>query len=145
MKIITFLFVILLVINSKVINRQGSFTMPNSYKDNFKVISPPSSLYQTTAFNFATKPNSNGDEGIQPNLSSVVQITKPTKIYRVYSSDKENSKIGGWWTFEEPKGTKDNYRKTYGNCPEWNDLERVVVCTLLEGSFVAMGTRKGCD
>ena len=142
MKIVTFLFLILFVINAKLALRQRKFRMPHKYNDNFKQISSPNPLYDAASFNYAINPNPNGDGGIQSNFSSVVEVKKPTKIYRVYSSNNPRGRIGGWWTFEEPSGTKENYRITYGICSSWSLLDKVVVCTLQPGSYIAMGPGK---
>lgn len=43
-------------------------------------------------------------------LAKSFSVTQPVRRYRVIDSTQPFSKLGGWWSFTRPIGTRDDYR-----------------------------------
>lgn len=71
--------------------------------------------------------------------AKVFAVTQPIRLYRLYTAGWPNSKFGGWWAIEKPTGSKASYQSTYAVCPEWNELDRLVVCEVRPGSQIVIG------
>lgn len=62
------------------------------------------------------------------------------RVWRVWDGSKDYTRLGRWWSLERPSGPRDAYRAEYAICPSWSALDRLVSCTLVPGSKVAVGT-----
>jgi len=76
----------------------------------------------------------------------VVRLTRDMQVYRLWSGPavKDNqghtSRIGEWWTFDRPTGSRASYRERYEVCEKWNTLRFVAQCTLRRGAVVVIGS-----
>jgi hypothetical protein len=61
-------------------------------------------------------------------------------IYRAWNSTNPNSQFGKWWAFQKPTGEISQYRSGYEICYQWSPLDKLVSCTLKEGTKVVVGT-----
>jgi len=77
----------------------------------------------------------------------VLKVKAPVKVYRVWEKEKPYSAYGRWWSFEKPKGSRDEYRKKNNICPEWSKLNVVSHCELKTGTNIVLGTGQSaqCD
>lgn len=75
----------------------------------------------------------------------VVKITQDIPVYRMWNGPAKldtrgnTNRLGGWWSYDAPKGTVADYRANYEICMGWNDLSWVATCTLKAGAVVAIG------
>ena len=69
----------------------------------------------------------------------VYQTEEPVTVYRVWNSEKSYTVYGSWWSFEEPEGPKQEYRKDNGICPSWSSLDQMSSCTIKVGTRVVVG------
>ena len=75
----------------------------------------------------------------------VVRVTRDMTVYRVWSGPAvkdgrgRTSRIGEWWAFDRPTGTRASYRERYEICEKWNTLRFVAQCTLRRGAVVVIG------
>ncbi|MBB1487772.1 hypothetical protein [Oceanospirillum sediminis] len=69
----------------------------------------------------------------------VFEATQPVRVYRVWNSEKDYTKYGRWWSFEQPVGPKDKYRKDNGICPSWSSLDVMTHCDIKVGARVVVG------
>lgn len=60
-------------------------------------------------------------------------------LYRAWNSTNPNSKLGSWWALHQPEGLVADYREDYEICYQWSPLDKLVQCTLEEGSKVVIG------
>ncbi len=67
------------------------------------------------------------------------QVEKPVAVYRVsaWSSDKAPSYYN-WWSFENPAGSAELYRKANVMCDEWG-VDMKTLCKLRVGAVIAVG------
>ena len=66
--------------------------------------------------------------GISVPIDSMVYYKnthEPIQVYRVWDETKPWTLYGRWWSLEEPRESKEEYRKANAICPEWNDLNDV--------------------
>jgi hypothetical protein len=70
----------------------------------------------------------------------VLRAKAPVKVYRVWDKEKPYSAYGRWWSLEEPKASKDEYRKKNNICPEWSKLNVMNHCELKVGTKIVVGT-----
>ena len=68
---------------------------------------------------------------------------KPIRVYRVWDTEKPYTVMGRWWTLEEPRGSKEEYRKANAVCPEWSPLTGIVSAELKHDAMFFIGTTKG--
>lgn len=66
------------------------------------------------------------------------RVRAPLRIYRVWDGAKQNT-YGEWWALAPPRGDRDDYRRAYAICPEWNALDRLAACTLKAGAQIVLG------
>ncbi|MGE4278923.1 MAG: hypothetical protein AB7G62_05010 [Magnetospirillum sp.] len=86
----------------------------------------------------AEKPPGSG--GVSQAL--VIRLSQDMTVYRMWSGPQpgmRSNRLGGWWAFDKPKGTREGYRRAYEICGTWNELKRVAVCTLKKGAVVVIG------
>jgi len=75
----------------------------------------------------------------------VVRLEKDLRVYRLWSGPQvldatgHTSRLGSWWTFDQPTGTRDTYRRRFEVCEGWNRLTWVARCVLRKGSVVVIG------
>ena len=75
----------------------------------------------------------------------VIRLVQDIPVWRMWSgpakidSRGNTNRMGGWWSYDAPKGTVQQYRAAYEICNGWNDLKWVVKCTLKAGSVVVVG------
>ncbi|MGB0713530.1 MAG: hypothetical protein ACPGUC_08220, partial [Gammaproteobacteria bacterium] len=75
----------------------------------------------------------------------VIRTTMDIPVYRMWNGpDKVNARgqtnrLGQWWAYDAPDGTRAEYRSRYDICLSWNDLTWMASCTLKAGSVVAIG------
>lgn len=79
--------------------------------------------------------------------AEVFVAQQTVRVYRVWDSSKDYSKLGRWWAFERPEGPREEYREDYAICPTWSALDRLVACDLKVGAKVVIGTTQSakCD
>lgn len=84
-----------------------------------------------------------GDGGISAAL--VIRLDQDLAVYRLWNgpakldANGNTNRLGGWWSYDAPRGTVAAYRIAYEICPSWNDLTWVASCTLKKGAVVAIG------
>lgn len=75
----------------------------------------------------------------------VIRLTQDIPVYRLWNgpakldSRGNTNRLGGWWSYDAPKGTVQAYRTAYEICNGWNDLTWVAKCTLKAGAVVVIG------
>lgn len=69
----------------------------------------------------------------------VFEAAAPIKVYRVWNSEKEYTQMGGWWSFDAPSGTREQYREQNAVCEEWSKLDRLIVCEIKVGALFVVG------
>ena len=69
----------------------------------------------------------------------VFRVQTPLPVYRVWDGSKANT-FGEWWALEPPRGDREDYRRAYAVCPEWNALDHLAACTLKPGSTIVLGS-----
>lgn len=72
----------------------------------------------------------------------VIRLNQDIAVYRMWSGPQpgvRSNRLGGWWAFDKPNGTRESYRRAYEICGTWNELKRVAVCTLKKGAVVVIG------
>lgn len=72
--------------------------------------------------------------------AEVFEVTAPVTLHRMWSRGRPSSRTGRWWTLTPMRGSAAQYRVDYEVCPEWNDLDASVRCTLPAGARVVIGT-----
>ena len=86
--------------------------------------------------------------GISVPIDSMVYFKnthQPIQVYRVWDETKPWTLYGRWWSFEEPQGSKEEYRKANAICPEWNELNDVATAQIKVGAYFFVGTTKSVD
>ena len=72
----------------------------------------------------------------------VIQLSADLPVYRMWSgpvTTGNSNRMGSWWAFDRPQGSREGYRRAYEICGTWNELNWVAACTLKAGSVVAIG------
>lgn len=79
--------------------------------------------------------------------AQMFKTTEPITLYRVYSARRRETRLGGVWTADAPRGRREVYRRDYAVCSEWSDLDAVVACELPAGASVIVGVGQSltCD
>ena len=72
-------------------------------------------------------------------MGEVFSVSAPVKVYRVWNSEADYTLYGRWWSFDEPKGPREAYRKANDICEEWSPLDVMSSCTLKVGAKIVMG------
>ena len=72
-------------------------------------------------------------------------VTQPVRLYRLIDSTQPYSKLGSFWSFERPTGTRDDYRAKFAICKQWSQLDRLLSCDVRPGSMIVVGTTQSAD
>jgi hypothetical protein len=72
-------------------------------------------------------------------------ITQPVRLYRLIDSTQPYSKLGGFWSFDRPSGTRDDYRARFAICKQWSQLDRLIACDVRPGTVIVVGTTQSAD
>ncbi len=84
-----------------------------------------------------------GEGGITQGL--VVRLKTDLPIWRLWNGPTKKdargftNRMGQWWSYDKPHGTKQAYRHNYEICNAWNELTWVAKCTLKKGAVVVIG------
>ena len=72
-------------------------------------------------------------------------ITQPVRLYRLIDSTQTYSKLGGFWSFDRPTGTRDDYRARFAICKQWSLLDRLMACDVRPGTLIVVGTTQSAN
>lgn len=64
---------------------------------------------------------------------------QPVTVYRVWDRAKAYTAYGSWWSFSQPQGPRERYRREEDICPEWSPLDVMSSCTLKIGTRIVVG------
>jgi len=67
-------------------------------------------------------------------------VTQPVRLYRLIDSTQPYSKLGGFWSFDRPSGTRDDHRARFAICKQWSQLDRLIACDVRADSVIVVGT-----
>lgn len=112
--------------------------LPPSLAGKVTVLVPSDPAYVQANVGSAVKPAGQG--GVSGAL--VVKLSQDLPVYRMWNgpvTTGRDNRMGGWWAFDAPKGTREGYRRAYEICGTWNQLQWVATCTLKQGAVVAIG------
>jgi hypothetical protein len=114
--------------------------LPPSLAGKAVVLTPSDPAYAQANVSGAVK--SAGQGGVSGAL--VVQLSQDLPVYRMWNGPTavaagNDNRMGSWWAFDAPKGTREGYRRAYEICGTWNQLTWVATCTLKKGAVVAIG------
>lgn len=112
--------------------------LPPNLAGKVVVLTPSDPAYSQANVQGAVKPAGQG--GVSGAL--VVQLSQDLPVYRMWNgpvATGNDNRMGGWWAFDAPKGTREGYRRAYEICGTWNQLVWVASCTLKQGAVVAIG------
>ena len=118
-----------------------TLTMPAQLDGKATLLSPLDADYARADPTGAVKPA--GEGNLEAAL--VVKLTADLPVWRLWSGpDKKDARgntnrIGQWWSYDAPHGSRRDYRAAYEICTPWNDLYWVARCTLKSGAVVAVG------
>lgn len=116
-------------------------SLPHKLEGKATVLDAADPDYGKAVIGSAVKPEGQG--GVSAGL--VVRTTHDIPVYRMWNGpDKKDARgntnrLGGWWSYDAPKGPVAKYRKDYEICQTWNDLAWVAKCTLKAGAVVVIG------
>lgn len=115
--------------------------LPKKLEGKATVLEASDPDYARAVIGSAVKPEGQG--GVSAGL--VVKITQDLPVYRMWNGPEKKdargntNRLGGWWSYDAPKGPVAKYRKDYEICQTWNDLTWVATCTLKAGAVVVIG------
>lgn len=118
-----------------------TLSLPGKLSGVAQVLSPTDADYARAVVGSAVKPAGMG--GVSDAL--VIRITQDINVYRMWNGPTKidargnTNRLGGWWAYDAPQGTVNDYRTNYEICQGWNDLTWVAKCTLKAGAVVAIG------
>ena len=72
-------------------------------------------------------------------------VTQPVRVYRLIDSKQPYSKLGGFWSFDRPTGTREDYRAQFAICKQWSQLDRLIACDVRPGTVIVVGTTQSAD
>lgn len=72
-------------------------------------------------------------------------ITQPVRLYRLIDSTQPYSKLGSFWSFDRPTGTREDYRARFAICKQWSQLDRLIACDVRPGTVIVVGTTQSAD
>ncbi|MGE5516820.1 MAG: hypothetical protein ACM31D_13480 [Bacteroidota bacterium] len=118
--------------------RDDGLPLPAGLAGKVVVLAPTDAAYGRANVGDAVK--SEGQGGVSQAL--VVQLSQDLPVYRMWNgpvTSGNSNRLGGWWAFDAPRGTREGYRRAYEICGTWNQLVWVATCTLKQGAVVAIG------
>lgn len=122
---------------SSTADSQG-LALPPALAGKVAVLSPADADYVRANVTGAVKPAGQG--GVTQAL--VIKLSQDMAVYRMWNgpvTTGTGNRLGGWWTFDAPRGSREGYRRAYEICGNWNQLAYVATCTLKQGAVVAIG------
>ncbi|HLO78913.1 MAG TPA: hypothetical protein VK196_20845 [Magnetospirillum sp.] len=120
---------------------QSALALPAALAGKAVVLQPDDPDYGRAVVAQAVQPAGAG--GISGAV--VVKLTHDVPAYRLWSgpaavnAQGQTNRIGQWWSYDAPAGTREGYRVSYEICNSWNTLTWVATCTLKVGAVVAIG------
>lgn len=72
-------------------------------------------------------------------------VTQPVRLYRLIDSTQPYSKLGSFWSFDRPTGTREDYRARFAICKQWSQLDRLIACDVRPGTVIVVGTTQSAD
>lgn len=121
-----------------VATQAGDLTVPAGLAGKVKVLSPSDPAYAQANVQGAIKADGLG--GVSQAV--VIQLTADLPVYRMWNGPVtvgNSNRLGSWWAFDKPQGSREGYRRAYEICGTWNELTWVASCTLKAGAVVAFG------
>lgn len=118
-----------------------TLSLPGKLSGVAQVLSTTDPDYARAVVGSAVKPAGMG--GVSDAI--VIRITQDINVYRMWNGPTKldargnTNRLGGWWAYDAPQGTVNDYRTNYEICLGWNDLTWVAKCTLKAGAVVAIG------
>lgn len=115
--------------------------LPAQLQGKAVVLAPTDADYARAEAGDAVKPA--GEGGVSEVM--VVKLTSDVTVWRMWSGpEKKNAsgltnRMGQWWAYDAPRGTRSEYRGRYEICRTWNDLTWMAACTMKAGAVVAIG------
>ena len=109
--------------------------LPAAIRGKATVLAPTDADYSRAVVEKAV--NAEGKGGVA--RAVVVRLDQDATIYRMWNGPGGNNRLGSWWAFDKPVGTREGYRRAYEICGTWNALQWVAACTLKKGAVVAVG------
>lgn len=112
--------------------------LPAALDGKMAVIDATDADYTRANVTGAIKPEGQG--GVSQAL--VVRLNEDLPVYRMWNgpvTTGTGNRLGGWWAFDPPRGTREGYRRAYEICGGWNELAYVASCSLKKGAVVAIG------
>ena len=103
-----------------------------------EIEAPPEGLIESNDKELLLKAMGASGEG-KLCTGKVFLAEQPVTVYRVWNSSKSYTVYGGWWSFEQPSGPKQEYREDNGICPSWSTLDRMTSCTIKVGAEIVVG------
>lgn len=67
------------------------------------------------------------------------KVATRVTLYRAWNSTNPPSRLGNWWSFQQPQGRVSEYRRMDEICYQWSPLDMLVECTLQPGTRVVVG------
>lgn len=117
---------------------QDANTLPAAFAGTLTLVPSTDPAYGQANAPAAEKPSGQG--GVTQAL--VVRLGQDMPVYRLWNGPQavgQSNRLGSWWAFDAPKGTREGYRRAYEICGTWNELKWVATCTLKAGAVVAIG------
>lgn len=117
---------------------QDATTLPAAWAGKMTLVTATDPAYGQANAVAAEKPPGQG--GVTRAL--VVRLGQDMPVYRLWNGPQasgQSNRLGSWWAFDTPKGTREGYRRAYEICGTWNELKWVATCTLKVGAVVAIG------
>jgi hypothetical protein len=111
--------------------------LPASLEGKATVLEPADPAYAQG--NVAAAIKAAGQGGVSAAL--VIRLSQDMPVYRMWNGPQaaNNNRLGSWWAFDAPAGTREGYRRAYEICGGWNELQWVAACTLKQGTVVVIG------
>lgn len=118
--------------------QDGGALLPPQFQGKMVALAKDDPAYAKAGAESAVKPEGKG--GVSQAV--VVRLSQDLPVYRLWNGPAatgNSNRLGSWWAFDAPKGTREGYRRAYEICGTWNELAWVATCTLKQGAVVALG------
>ena len=119
----------------------ATIEVPQAIASAIEVVAPTDKDYAAADVAGAIQPAGKG--GVVTGVA--VRLTRDLPVYRLWAgptvldAQGHTARIGQWWTFAPPSGTRAGFRRTYEVCVKWDTLQFVAQCTLRRGAVVVIG------